>query len=84
MSLILESELKNKLRGGDIVKPFAQFLTTVVSKSLLIFAVFGTVSLFFYWKKYISKGKFDIFEILMLLFDFCILTFKCCNTILNT
>ena len=40
--------------------------------------------LFFIEKQNISKGKFDIFEILILLFDFCILILKCCNMILYT
>ena len=42
----------------------------VVSRNLLIVAALGTVSSFSKLKQNISKGKQDIMEIIILLFDF--------------
>ena len=42
----------------------------IVSRNLLIVAVWGTVSSFLSEKQNMSKGKWDILEILILIFDF--------------
>ena len=75
---------EKKATWGCIVKPFAQFWTTSFSRKLFIFDEFGTVSSFLIEIQNLSKGKFDICEILILLFDFCFLILKFCNTILHT
>ena len=68
-----------------IVVPFTQFWNTNRSKKLVDCRfIWHSVFIFSSEKHNISKGKWDILEILILLFDFSILMLKFCNTTLHT